>query len=424
MAEIPMPTAWNAKDKSPLLEVTQGVRVKYVGNGETDRDAASVRSIQPIHPLAAVYYFEVKIISKGREGYIGIGLCSSQASMGRLPGWEKNSYGYHGDDGHAFRCSGTGTAYGPTFTTGDTVGCCLNLLDRTCFYTKNGVKLDIAFRNIALREDSHALSLHPCVGLRTPGEEVEANFGQQPFVFDFQAYRAEVQQGVRASVERVTLPSQTWQVDLNQLVTAYLVHHGYSETAAAFARDSGNRLTESLDSIAVRKAIRDQVLKGQLDAALANVEQHYPGLLANNPVLRFRFHCQKFVGLVATQVAAGKSSEEASVLELLSLGQSLQQMLEDPQCDTTECRQLLKETFSVLAYPDPLNSPVAPLMDATRREPIAAALNSAILTHMSLPSQAPLERILQQCVVCLQEMRALEIPESSFLDMDLFTRLP
>lgn len=43
---------------------------------------------------------------------------------------------------------------------------------------------------------------------------------------------------------------------------------------------------------------------------------------------------------------------------------------------------------------------------------------------MSLPSQAPLERILQQCVVCLQEMRALEIPESSFLDMDLFTRLP
>ena len=56
-------------------------------------------------------------------------------------GWEKNSYGYHGDDGHSFCSSGTGQSYGPTFTTGDVVGCGLNLVDNTCFYTKNGVNL-------------------------------------------------------------------------------------------------------------------------------------------------------------------------------------------------------------------------------------------------------------------------------------------
>ena len=56
-------------------------------------------------------------------------------------GWERQSYGYHGDDGHSFCSSGTGQPYGPTFTTGDVIGCCINLIDNTCFYTKNGVNL-------------------------------------------------------------------------------------------------------------------------------------------------------------------------------------------------------------------------------------------------------------------------------------------
>ncbi len=32
--------------------------------------------------------------------------------MFRLPGWDKHSYGYHGDDGHSFCSSGTGTSIG------------------------------------------------------------------------------------------------------------------------------------------------------------------------------------------------------------------------------------------------------------------------------------------------------------------------
>ena len=56
-------------------------------------------------------------------------------------GWEPDSWGYHGDDGHSFCCSGTGKPYGPMFTTGDTIGCCLNFRDGTAFYTKNGKHL-------------------------------------------------------------------------------------------------------------------------------------------------------------------------------------------------------------------------------------------------------------------------------------------
>ena len=76
---------------------------------------------------------------------MGVGLSAQGVNMNRLPGWDKQSYGYHGDDGHSFCSSGTGQPYGPTFTTGDTVGCALNLIDGSCFYTKNGIHLGVAF---------------------------------------------------------------------------------------------------------------------------------------------------------------------------------------------------------------------------------------------------------------------------------------
>ena len=51
--------------------------------------------------------------------------------------WDNNnSWGYHGDDG--MFC---GKIYGPLFTTGDTIGCCLDFINNMVFYTKNGINL-------------------------------------------------------------------------------------------------------------------------------------------------------------------------------------------------------------------------------------------------------------------------------------------
>lgn len=104
---------------------------------------------------------------------MGIGLTAQNFKMNRLPGityntitgniiykyiyicftvdlkgWDKQSYGYHGDDGNSFCSSGNGQPYGPTFTTGDIIGCGVNLVDNTCFYTKNGHHLGIAFKDL------------------------------------------------------------------------------------------------------------------------------------------------------------------------------------------------------------------------------------------------------------------------------------
>jgi len=40
--------------------------------------------------------------------------------LSRLPGWEKNSWGYHGDDGFSFSAEKMGSPYGPTYTSTST----------------------------------------------------------------------------------------------------------------------------------------------------------------------------------------------------------------------------------------------------------------------------------------------------------------
>ena len=63
-------------------------------------------------------------------------------------GKEDDSWGYHGDKGNTFHSSRFGRTYGPSFTTGDTIGCCLNFICKIVFYTKNGVHLGNYYFNL------------------------------------------------------------------------------------------------------------------------------------------------------------------------------------------------------------------------------------------------------------------------------------
>ncbi|CAG8681563.1 2195_t:CDS:2, partial [Cetraspora pellucida] len=96
------------------------------GPGVDDSQAESVPTDYPIPPEVLLYYFEVDIIDKGEDGYIGVGFAKDLEILEILPGI-------------AFEC--------------------------------------------ALKED-----LFPIIGLRTRGECVEANFGTKPFKFDIDSY--------------------------------------------------------------------------------------------------------------------------------------------------------------------------------------------------------------------------------------------
>jgi Ran-binding protein 9/10 len=44
-----------------------------------------------------------------------VGFSAASVRLTRLPGWETNSYGYHGDDGKSYAAEKNGTEYGKEF---------------------------------------------------------------------------------------------------------------------------------------------------------------------------------------------------------------------------------------------------------------------------------------------------------------------
>ncbi|XP_012275905.1 ran-binding protein 9 isoform X2 [Orussus abietinus] len=245
---------------------------------------------------------------------MGIGLSAHGVNVNRLPGWDKHSYGYHGDDGHSFCSSGTGQPYGPTFTTGDVIGCGVNLVDNTAFYTKNGHHLGIAFTDLPP-------NLYPTVGLQTPGEVVDANFGQSPFVFDIGDMINELRARTRLRIinfSTLDLGQGQWQAVLHKMVSTYLVHHGYCATAEAFASSTGQVFEEDFNSIKNRQRILKLVLAGRMGEAIDLTSRLYPGLLERDPNLMFALKCRQFVEMVNgsdSEVCQSTNENQTSVIQ-------------------------------------------------------------------------------------------------------------
>ncbi|KAG8812634.1 hypothetical protein FRC17_001927 [Serendipita sp. 399] len=200
---ISIPTQWSETDKSPHLIVSPNGRdVTFNGHASSldTRDAAAVRAECPIPAACGIYYYEVKVVDRGNKGQISIGFATKDLQLSKLPGWEPGSWGYHGDDGLSF--SGqprSGAEFGPRFGTGDTIGCGINFLDHNAFYTKNGTWIGTVFSDLPDRD------VYPALGLRTSNEHVQANFGGSPFLFDIDAYVAQVKLKAWKDVQNHTL---------------------------------------------------------------------------------------------------------------------------------------------------------------------------------------------------------------------------
>ena len=132
--------------------------------------------------------------------------------------------------------------------------------------------------------------LYPTVGLQTPGEIIDANFGQEPFKFDIEGEMRELRRKTQSQVEELSWPRKQGeeQAVLHHMVLSYLVHHGYSQTAEGFARCVGQEISEELVSMRNRQHIQKLVLAGKIGEAITSVDQLYPTLLSLNQDLHFR----------------------------------------------------------------------------------------------------------------------------------------
>ena len=325
----PLPSRLNDSDKHPGLDLThEGSVLKYNGPiTKSDMEATSVRADFPMSPQCGVYYYEVTIDQKSsKDGMVAVGFSTQKASLERLPGWETESWAYHGDDGKVFSGESTAKSYFDGFGVKDVVGCGVNFMTGSAFFTKNGVNLGVAFREL---KDLRAF---PAIGLKKhAGTIVTVNFGQLPFVYDIDKYVKDQETAVEAQISTASVVHLRPPLDesnlLQALVAHYLSHDGYVETAKAFAAEAKadkrsltsseepmEELEEEEDLQAINRQsmwmslfsitqltiidIRTAILDGDIDRALKHTSAYFLKALNDNPQIVFRLKCRKWIELI------------------------------------------------------------------------------------------------------------------------------
>ncbi|KAF2753113.1 SPRY-domain-containing protein [Pseudovirgaria hyperparasitica] len=466
----PLPSRWNDADKHHeiLLKQPEGldVQLNSVLKGPQDEGAA-IRTDHPMPRACGIYYYEVTVQSRGKEIFVAIGFTDKKTPMNRLPGWEPNSWAWHGDDGNSFCCQQSGKPYGPKFVNGDTIGCGVNFRDGTAFFTRNGTFLKQAFKDI--RSDI----IYPAIGLKKPGELLKANFGQTPFLYDIDSMmRSEkliIQRQISAaSIKSLSVnPSETEQTLVQRLIMQYLAHDGYVETAQAFAQEITNEnraltgqappydwlVTEEDVHAVNRQKIRSAILEGNIDKALKLTKTFYPAVLEDNETIEFQLKRRKFIEMMKKiadlqsalpsksrnstnghandyegvfdhqmelddQLNAGNGpsdwdkmdTEDGDVHERIdqltneAIQYGTELRSEFSKDPRREITKSLNTAFALMAYHDPKDSVIGSMLNDEERVSVAEELNSAILVSLGKSSSAALERLCQQTEVLVSEL--------------------
>eukprot|EP00536_Pseudo-nitzschia_multiseries_P013453 jgi/Psemu1/327193/estExt_fgenesh1_pg.C_5750021 len=168
-------------------------------SNNNNHDAGS--SLQPPRPRPRYRTSHVDCVA------VGVATKRFQVQS-RMPGWDGESFGYHGDDGGIFHSSGAMLSeFGPKFGPGDTVGCGVDYISKGIFYTLNGKFLGYAWKNISdaiLEKD-----LYTVVGLDS-NCPVHLNLGfSGSFQFDLSGF-IQKHEGIIAatySLDRCVSPS-------------------------------------------------------------------------------------------------------------------------------------------------------------------------------------------------------------------------
>lgn len=378
--------------------------VKYPNTQLHGHDVGVVQANKPAPVKRLVYYFEMFVKNAGVKGQIAIGFTTEgfKGKMRRQPGWEANSYGYHGDDGYLYRGQGKGELFGPTYTVNDTVGGGINYASQKFFFTKNGEMVGDVCKEVKGR-------LYPTIAVHSQNEEVSVNFGKEPFVFDLKAYEEQERAKQQMTIEKTVIPQNA----SNRIVRSYLLHYGYEETLQLFDNASGSSVPpisltqengfnehDKIFGLTDRRILRQLIRNGKIDEAFGKLRDSFPQEFQDDTSATcFLLHCQKFIELV----------REANLEEAIFYGRSAFEKF----YEFAEYKDLLKDCSALLVYEQPEKSSVGYLLEDSQREIVADAVNAFVLSvNPNLEDrksclQSHLEKLLRQLTACFLERRSL-----------------
>jgi hypothetical protein len=172
------------------------------------------------------------------------------------------------------------------------------------------------------------------------------------------------------------------RAEMNQLVMNYLVTEGFKEAADKFRVESGVEPCMELSLLDNRIRIREAVLAGQIQAAIAMINDLYPELLDNNRLLCFHLQQQQLIELIRDKDITG--ALEYAQTHLAEKGE-----------ENSDIRHQLEQTLALLAFEEPESSPFGELMHVSQRQKVACELNAALLTAESQESSPKLVGLLK-----------------------------
>ncbi|CAL5385443.1 unnamed protein product [Camellia sinensis] len=379
--------------------------VQYTNVNLHGHDVGVVQANRPAPVKRLVYYFEIYVKNAGAKGQTAIGFTTEGFKMRRQPGWEANSYGYHGDDGFLYRGQGKGESFGPTFTTGDTVGSGINYASQEFFFTKNGEVVGTVSNDVKG-------PLFPTIAVHSQYEEkplVHVNFGNEPFQFNLKVFEAQERAKQQTMIEKMSIPQNVSY----GLVRSYLLHYGYEDTLKLFdlasksslppiplAQENGFNEQDNMYALNQRKALRQLIKNGKIEDAFDKLRDWYPQIVQDDASATcFLLHCQKFIELVR----AGRLEEAVAY----------GRMKFDKFYRLKEYEELVKDCAALLAYEQPQNSSVGYLLEESQREMVADTVNAMVLsTNPNVKDSqgclhSYLERLLRQLTACYLERRSL-----------------
>eukprot|EP01059_Diplonema_ambulator_P033718 TRINITY_DN7190_c0_g1_i2.p1 TRINITY_DN7190_c0_g1~~TRINITY_DN7190_c0_g1_i2.p1 ORF type:complete len:426 (+),score=123.60 TRINITY_DN7190_c0_g1_i2:248-1525(+) len=357
-------------------------------SGAASGGDASLQTQWPLALTCGVGYYEVLV---HHCGVVVIGLANQGYPNGKQPGSKKHSCGYKSDDGQRFINNGEGTSYGPTFSSGDVVGCGFCSRTRDVWFTKNGEHLGVAFqfptRDIVIDH------IFPTVGVEQAS--VSVNFDFSTMKWNPEEAIAQERAKALEAVRKTEVPAKDKTADI---VVSYLLHYGYHDTLQKIMDinpanskqllrrcdgddDDNDECQIAASKLVERKEVIQKIMKGDILGCMKDIEELFPNLKEDVwPSLLSQ--------LIVEHIKADKLDDAFNVTA-------------SAECSTAngEPHHLISEVVGLLAYNDPKESPLAYLLEQSQRRRVADHVNSAILTSLNYQSESVLESLLKHIMV-------------------------
>ncbi|GJQ14119.1 hypothetical protein GpartN1_g5910.t1 [Galdieria partita] len=389
-----MPTELNLRHVSRFLQVSSDrLTVCYVGSASYDYDVGTIQADKPIPTgIVDIFYFEVEIVSCDSEHVsIAIGLSRRMQDFCKSIGEEPGSFAYRGQDGKIKTHGSVAMNYAAPYQQGDVIGCGYLFETRQIFFTKNGVMLGMAFSQV----ESH---LYASVSLHRLNEKVSFRFGRlddakSPFVFSKDFWRNEWKESHRKQIQEIDLSPG---ISL-EYVADYLLRCGYQQTFQALKLNTDGMLSYRAlleDSVELRGKVRQYIMQGQIEQAISFVNEHRPSLLQVGSWSCFALTCQRWIEWLRDANASRCLSEWVQV-SISYLSPLIPWM-------TGEQERFFYRMFALLAFEEPLESPLKHFFSIWQRSKVADIVNDAWLEEENntslMESLWKQSRMIERCL--------------------------